>query len=244
MPYRRLPNTDNARLKALRAAYKMGKELPPFKLAFSQRTFNRVQSFLPGFEKVILEYKHGFHNQVDKSKDYARDLRKAKLYISHFIQVVNMAISRGELPASVRKYYNMSDDLRKLPTLNSETEIIRWGENLIQGETRRVREGQSPITNPTIAVVKVYFEKFMDAHKFQKTLQKSTNRSLMQLTDLRKQADDIILNVWNETEEAFQDLNDAEKREKCAAYGLVYVFRKSEIKQINFSHELQGMQAH
>ena len=57
MPYRRLPNTDAARHKALTRAFEIGKELPPFKLAFSQSTFQRVQSFLPMFEKAMYETK-------------------------------------------------------------------------------------------------------------------------------------------------------------------------------------------
>ena len=43
MPYRRLPNTDVARLRALRIAFEKGKELPPFQLAFSQTTLQKIQ---------------------------------------------------------------------------------------------------------------------------------------------------------------------------------------------------------
>lgn len=39
MPYRRLPNTDAARLKALRNALTKGEEIPPFKLAFPQSLY-------------------------------------------------------------------------------------------------------------------------------------------------------------------------------------------------------------
>lgn len=68
MPYRRLPNTDTARLKALKAAYIKAKELPPFKLAFSQSTFQKIQTFLPVFEKSVSESKFNYANQVKKAK--------------------------------------------------------------------------------------------------------------------------------------------------------------------------------
>ncbi len=104
MPYRRLPNTDLARLRALRIAYEKGKELPPFNLAFSQATFQKVLSNIHSFEKIVQESRQAFNIQVEKSREYGKLLKKAKLYISHFIQVVNMAMARGDLSPADRDY--------------------------------------------------------------------------------------------------------------------------------------------
>ena len=41
-------------------------------------------------------------------------------------------------------------------------------------------------------------------------------------------ADQLILDVWNEVESYFEDLDPAEKRKQSTAYGLVYVYRKNE----------------
>ena len=46
--------------------------------------------------------------------------------------------------------------------------------------------------------------------------------------ELRKDADEIILNIWNEVEERFSDLPDDLKREKATEYGLTYVYRPME----------------
>lgn len=228
MPYRRLPNTDAARHRALSTANKKGKELPPFKLAFSQSTFQRVKSFLPLFEKAMYEAKQSYTSQVQKNKEYLIVQKKAKMYISHFVQVVNMAILRGDLADQERQYLGMREDLHKIPTLNSEADLIKWGEKLIHGENLRKAKALSPITNPTIAVVMVRYEQFLDAYKFQKVLQKNYQRSLEHLANLRKDADNIILNVWNEVEKSFFNLPDAEKRAEAKEYGLSYVFRKGE----------------
>ena len=232
MPYRRLPNTDAARHKALLKAYEKGKEIPPFNLAFSQSTFQKVQSFLPSFEKAISEARFAYTNQVKKNKEYIKILRKARLYISHFIQVVNMAVQRGDLPESDRRLFGMSESLLRLPNLNSESDIITWGEKLIHGEDLRRAKGLSPVTNPTIALVKVRYEQFLDAYKFQKTLQKSYQRSQEQLAGLRNDADQIILHVWNEVEKTYASQSEDEKRANSEKYGLSYVFRKNELKKI------------
>jgi len=233
MPYRRLPNTDNARFKALKNALEKGKELPPFKLAFSQQTLQKVLSFLPAFEQTMLLQKQAYTFQVEKNKDYQQTLRKAKLYISHFIQVLNMAILRAELPENTRSFYGLRSYGKNVPPLNTETEILTWGQKLIDGETTRLLDGLSPITNPTVAVVKVRYEQFLDAYKFQKTLQKRNHYNLEKLASFRSKADDIILSIWNEVEKTYKDLPDDLKREKAKQYGIVYIFRKNEIPKIS-----------
>ncbi len=228
MPYRRLPNTDAARHKALTTAFEQGREIPPFKLAFEQSTFRKIQSFLPSFEKAMSEAKQAYSNQVKKNKEYLKVQKKAKMYISHFIQVVNMAINRGDLLETEREYFGMHDENYKLPVLNSEADLIKWGEKLIHGESLRKAKVLSPITNPTIAVVMVRYEQFLDAYKFQKILQKKYQRAQEHLASMRKDANEIIRDIWNEVEKSFIQLTEEERREKAEEYGLSYVFRKSE----------------
>ncbi len=228
MPYRRLPNTDLARLRALRIAFEKGKELPPFNLAFSQATFQKVFSNLHVFEKIVQESRQAFNLQVEKSKYYGRLLRKVKLYMSHFIQVVNMAIARGDLSPADRDYFGFGHDQSKVPSLGTEAEVIQWGEKLIQGETLRIKKGLTPVTNPTMALVKVRYEDFLEAYRFQKILQKNLQRSQEKLIEQRKVVDAIILSVWNEVEETYKDQPDESKRNYAAIYGLVYFYRKSE----------------
>ena len=233
MPYRRLPNTDNSRLKALKSALKKGRELTPMELAFKQGTFQRLRSFLPKWETSITEHKNTYDIQIKNNKEYLRKLKKARLYISHFIQVVNMAIVRGELQSSVRTFYGIEEDNSKLPSLSTEADVIEWGKKIIDGETKRKMSGNNPITNPTSAVVKVHYDNFAEAFKFQKMLQKNHTRALNHLAELRDEADDIILNIWNEVEDNFSDLPEDLKREKSQEYGVVYVYRKNEIGRIS-----------
>jgi hypothetical protein len=239
MPYRRLPNTDSARLRALKAAAKKGKELPPFKMAFSQSTFNKVDLFINNFEKAMANYKAAYTKQIEKNKDYQIAARKARLYVSHFIQVLNMAIARGELSDKVRPSYGIDIDDSKLPNLLTDKDVIEWGKKLIDGEAERTSKGQQPITNPTAAVVKVRYENFIEAFNHQRILQQNTNRCQLELEELRKRADEIIVNVWNEVEETFKNLPDHERREKSQEYGLIYVYRKNEFKGLQMLERVE-----
>ncbi len=233
MPYRRIPNTDKARLRALNIALFRGKELAPFKLAFSQKSYQKLQGFLHSYENAMSFYRQAYTAQTNKNKNYIVVLKKAKMYISHFVQVINMAILRGDLQPYIRKHFGLDENGTRIPTLNSEEQIIFWGENLIKGEAQRILNGATPISNPTIALVKVRYETFLEAYHHQKTLQKNTARALEKLSALRSKADSIILQIWNEVEESYKDLPDDLRREKAMEYGLVYVYRKNEISSFN-----------
>ena len=233
MPYRRLPNTDSARLKSIKCAHEKGRDVPPFKLAFSPTSYRRIQSVLPVFESAIFEHKNSLNIQAEKNKEYQKRLKKVRLYISHFIQVVNMAISRGDMVPDTRNFFGLVEEEKKVPSLNTEEEIISWGQQLIDGEQKRRNMGLSPVTNPTIAVLKVHYDKFMEYHNYQKSLKKRSQRAQEQLNEKRSQVDGVIQQIWNEVENTFKDLPEEMRREKSSEYGLVYVFRKSELNNVN-----------
>jgi hypothetical protein len=239
MPYRRLPNTDVARLRALRIAFEKGKELPPFQLAFSQATLQKIQTNLHIFEAAVQESRQAYNMQISKSLEYVKLLKKVKLYMSHFVQVTNMAIIRGDLSITDREYLGFAHG-QKVPSFNSEKEVILWGAKLIQGETLRTKNRLTPIVNPSIAVVKVWYEKFLDANLFQKNLQKNLQRSQKNLIGLRKIVDGIISQIWNEVEQHYNDLPDEAKRNNSKIYGIVYFFRKNELPPKSLSKNLAG----
>ena len=229
MPYRRLPNTDSARMKSLKSAYGKGKDLPPFKLAFSPSSYRKMQAVLPQFENAISEHKNSLNLQAEKNKEYQKRLKKVRLYISHFVQVVNLAITRGDLAHETRNYFGLEEDERKVPSLTSEEDVLRWGEQLIEGERLRRNKGMNPVTNPTIAVLKVHFDKFKEYHNYQKSLKDRSQRAQGHLNERRSQVDGVIQQIWNEVEHTYADLPEEMRREKAIEYGLIYVFRKNEL---------------
>jgi hypothetical protein len=232
MPYRRLPNTDAARIRAMKIALEKGKELPPHKLAFSSKTIIRLEKFLPQFEHNIKIYRQSLASQNKKTKDYNEILRKARIYLTHFIRVMNMAIFRGDLPVETRAYYGLATDESTVPSLNSENELMSWGRRIIEGEEFRIRKGGSPITNPTIAVVKVRFENFIEAWNHYNTLLKKASSNSEKNNHLRKEADEIILQLWNEVEKTHLKLTEELRKAESEKYGLVYFYRKNELEKI------------
>lgn len=231
MPYRRLPNTDAARMRALKTALEKGKEVPPHKLAYSPKIIPGIQKFLPLFDHGIQLQKQSMATQTRKSKDYNESQRKARIYLTHFLRVMNMAIYRGDLPAETRAYYGLPTNDTSLPALNTENELISWGKRIIEGEEFRIRKGGSPITNPTIAVVKVRYENFIEEDNHHKILQKKTLDYTERTADMRREADRLILGIWNEVEASFSTLPEETRRTECENYGIVYFYRKGELEK-------------
>ena len=229
MPYRRLPNTDQARLRAMKIAYAMGRETHPSELAFSQSSYTKLELFINSYAQAILQYREAYQRQSVSSAEYQPVVQKARLYVSHFIQVVNMAIMRGELKPDVRTYYQLPVEEGRLPSLTAEQELIEWGQRVINGEFQRTSEGKPPIMNPNAALVKVHYEKFVDIYKRHRVLQQNTARAHDELGVLRKTADELILTIWNEVEAHFADLTPTESRAHALTYGVVYIYRRNEL---------------
>lgn len=231
MPYRRLPNTDASRLKAMRIALGKGKELPPHKLAFSPKTIIKLEKFLPHFEHSLHLYRETISSQNRKNREYYETVRKARIYLTHFIRVMNMAIYRGDIPVETRAFYGLATNESTVPQLSTESDLTRWGMRIIEGEEFRIKKGGSPITNPTIAVVKVRFGTFLDALNHHHTLIKKGVEYSEKIASLRMEADEIILQIWNEVENTHLNTPEDVKKELCEEYGLVYFYRKNEIEK-------------
>ncbi len=231
MPYRRLPNTDNARIKALKIAVDKGYLHNVHDLPISLKIWSEAKNFLPKFEKAHHYYRQCYEKQVTSSKKHQESVKTARMFLSHFIQVLNLSMIRGEIRETYRSYYDLPSGFT-LPDLTSESAIEKWGKPVIEGERRRVAEGGIPIYNPTIAKVSVHYEIFREGYHNQQNLKNLTAKSLEALASLRKKADEIILEMWNQIETRFEPLPDEQRIEKCRDYGVVYYYRGSEKRKV------------
>lgn len=228
MPYRRLPNTDQSRLRALQVAIQKEEKTSFNDRIISFKTILDAKSFLPVFEKQQFQYKQTLENQVNANKRYQQIIYNARLFISHFIQVFNLSVIRGDIRKEHKLFYKLDPDVHNVPDLSTEAALLEWGKNIIDGENERVRNGGLPIYNPAIAKVKVHYEIFKEYKTTQRIHQQATARQLEELANLRVKGDAIILEIWNEVEEHFKDLHPYYKLMKCKEYGLIYYYRKGE----------------
>ena len=241
MPYRRLPNTDAARIRALKAALRKGQQEGIDTIAYPYALKQKVEFFLPKFEVAIANSKLAKEKQFDNSPKFSEYTKKARLYISHFIQVLNFCIARGELKPSARTFYGLEENSSKVPSLLTEQDLLQWGEKIISGEQNRLSNGGgNPIYCPSIALVKVNYENFKENYTRQKQFQNNSARESGNVAQYRNEADHLVLDIWNEVEHYFERVKDEEeKRYMCEEYGLVYVFRRGEKDKIRRRKEAE-----
>jgi len=228
MPYRRLPNTDQARLRALRTAILQSDKENYGDQIVSYKTIHEAKTYLSGFEKQLIQYQQMLGSQVSANKRYQQIVHNARLYISHFIQVFNLSVIRGDIKKEHKLFYQLDQHIHTVPDLSTEAALLNWGKCVIDGENERLRNGGLPIYNPTIAKVKVHYEVFKEYKSTQKLHQNTTNRNWEDLVNMREKGDLIILDIWNQVESKYKDDKPFTRLKKCQTYGLVYYYRKGE----------------
>jgi hypothetical protein len=228
MPYRRLPKTDQARLRALRTALQQVDKQNFNEQIITYKIVHEAKTYLNVFDKQLAQYQQTLDSQVSANKRYQQIVHNARLYISHFIQVLNLSVIRGDIKKEHKLFYQLDPDIHTVPDLSTETALLQWGKAVIDGENERIRNGGLPIYNPAIAKVMVHYEVFREYKSTQKLHQNVTNRNWEELVSLREKGDAIILEIWNQVEAKFRDEKPYARLLKCQAYGLVYYYRKGE----------------
>lgn len=228
MPYRRLPNTDQARLRALRTAILQSEKQNYSQQILAYKIIHDAKSYLSIFEKQLVQYQQTLDSQVSANKRYQQIVHNARLYISHFIQVFNLSVIRGDIKKDHKLFYQLDPNVHTVPDLSTEATLIHWGKCIIDGENERIRNGGLPIYNPAIAKVKVHYEVFKEYKSTQKLYQATTTRNWEELVSLREKGDQIILEIWNQVEAKFKDEKPYHRLLKCQEFGLVYYYRKGE----------------
>ena len=231
MPYRRLPTTDKARTRALNAALKLAEKRDIEKLAFSKETLLKLKQVKSIFESTLQIYQADLKKQSEKNKDYRTLMEKAALYVSHFIHVLYMAVEREEIKEEALNFYELGSFAGKVPSINSEEELLNWGTKIIEGEQKRIQKGGNPIYSPSIALVKIRFEKFKDSAIYMQNMRRITTRYFEQMKINRVSTNNFICELWNEIEENIKSDNPKHKRQIAQEYGIVYILRRKEKKE-------------
>lgn len=233
MPYRKLPKTDQARLRTLQKAVDRNVQNGIFMNVLSHNTYHKTKNLLYNFSREVSAYKKCQSEQSAKrnNEKYETALKRARMYISHFIQVLSLSIVRGEIARGKRHYYGLPTDEDTVPNLSSEAAVLEWGRLVIEGERHRQAEGGVPIYNPTMARVSVEYELFKEQYEHRLQLQQQTTEVLAKISTMRPMCDEIILTVWAEIENSFQALPQDEKLKKCSEYGVIYYTRKDRCKK-------------
>ena len=232
MPYRKLPTTDITRIKALQQAVSMEGYKERGQLVLSYQTIRDAQEMLNKFRRIQRQCQQYRDMYAEMNKQFKDETAVARMYVTHFIQVLLMAIQRGELRSEVKAGYGLDLQRNYVPSLLTNDDIVTWGKKIIDGEEERVRKGGAPIYNPTIAMVKVHYSVFTDHYYNVTNLKQSAEKYRKELVQLRPMVDDLLQDLWNQVEAFYANEPLSVRIYRSKSFGLIYYTRDSEKRQI------------
>lgn len=229
MPVKKLPETDEKRLKVLQRALDMEESNSAQDKILTIHEFQEIRLFLLSFEGTCFVNKQASSDEINAEKEYEKLFKKAQLYLSHFIQVLQLAVIRNEIKPEAMPLYGFEEGKEmELPCLSTENDLLYWGEKLIQGETERTYHGGVPMYNPAIAKVKVHYDLFKESIQRLKIYRQNNNRYQGAINELRDKANDYIQMIWSRVEKKYWDFSPEAKSEKYRTYLIDFYYQKGE----------------
>lgn len=228
MPYRRLPNTDTTRLKALKTVIDNNSLYTVNNRIIDWAILNRLQPAYTRLSNAIRQYKANLEVQKKASFKIEPLEKKAIMYLSHFLRVLFMATDRNEIKPQKMDIYGLSASKRIIPKFNTPESVISWGHKIIEGEKLRIKQGGLPIYNPSIGKVATQLAVFEDAYNEQQLRIKQTYQAIDLLKKIRPEIDEIIFELWNQIEEHFANEPLETRYTECRKLGVTYYYRRHE----------------
>ena len=126
MPYRRLPKTDAARLKALKTVLDCNDIYTVRNRIVDWQVLNRCR---PAYDRLLTaceQYRVCMMAQKRKTGQMEKLQRNAAMFLSHFIQVLFLAMERGEIKPRYKQLYGFAESDAAVPSLKSAESLLEW----------------------------------------------------------------------------------------------------------------------
>ena len=228
MPYRRLPNTDASRLKALKTVLYNDEIYTVRNRFIDWTTLSKARTVYDKLLTAADQYRIAYSAQLRGVGKGDKLQRNAMMYVSHFLQVLVMSVDRGEIKRSALRLYGLPEDNPSLPNIRTASGLLKYGTKAVEGEKERLKNGGRPIYNPTAGMVSTHLDIFRECYEGQEKLRARTNQALEILKTIRPETDAVLLELWNQIEDNFKEDPPDVRYAECRKYGVVYYYRRNE----------------
>ncbi|MDR0612857.1 MAG: hypothetical protein LBG45_05160 [Dysgonamonadaceae bacterium] len=227
MYLKKVPETDEGRIKALQAAIDREELNGDQEIILSLDEVEELRLFVTSYEGVRFILKQALKDFAKSQTDYVELFKNAQMYVSHFIQVLQLTVIRNEIKLEALSDYGFeSGEETVLPDLSTEESVLHWGEKIIQGEAKRMSRGGYPLYNPAIAKVKVHYELFSDVVYSTGIYRQNVVRQQTILYEMQKKSESMIRDIWSRVEEKYGNLPLRELSQIYQGYKINYHSQK------------------
>jgi hypothetical protein len=157
--------------------------------------------------------------QEKQNKEFDALFAKAKIFVDHYFQTMQMAIERGELPTSTTAFYGLSYPF-EIPSIENGDDLLKVADSLFIADSMRVGTGGKYFANPSIGAVKVWVEKFKEAWE-KKTNKFNVKRAEVEnIENIRSEADKLILDLHHYFDIQYSTNSFEEQTKLFALWGM------------------------
>ena len=219
---RRLPQSNLGRYTALRSALNQHNNAGADTVLTNQ-TVSRLKAIEPQYAAALKNDTIAEAQSADAGNAKTTAQAACRIYASHGLQTIIMAVQRGEMPLATLLLYRMDESTPSLPGLGTEQEVVAAAENFLNGEAARTAAGGTPLPMPTAVQVQAKLEIFNRALDNQNTAQINLKKQEATVEALNTEANGVIKKVWDEAETFYNEQPDETRRANCRLWGVVYV---------------------
>ena len=229
MPFRRLPDSDATRAKALDAALKKSAATAESARLISAATAAALQTFCPKWEKETTERADALGRQTSATSALDAAGQRLRTYASHFFQVFQLGVARGIYSPSGRAVFELSVNEEASPNLSTEADLLQWTDRIVKGDPRRVANFSEPaMVNPSAADVAAARTAYQTELALQSAAKDALEGEQSDVNDLRPEADQLIRDIWDEVEFSLRQLDPPTLRRRAREWGVFYALRPGE----------------
>ena len=128
------------------------------------------------------------------------------MYCSHYLQVLFLAIKRGEIPASVLALYGLPvSNEPKLPDMDSEAKLLQVASNIISGDAARVAAGGVAMSNPAVAQVEAKLLAYNNLQNTQSITKETFRKEQTDVASIFLQGVEVMRKLYVDIEYNYSD---------------------------------------
>ncbi len=170
MPYRALPDSDATRIAAIAALVAKAATIPAAARPYPAALHTQLSTLGPQFATEAQRAGTALSARSTATSRATLDFLALQTAVSHYFQVLNLAIARGVIPREVRPHYQLDVSNAPVPDLITQADVVLWAGRIASGETARMAQpGAVPMAMPSAAEVATAAGAYMTSAKMQTT---------------------------------------------------------------------------
>ncbi len=238
MPSRRLPNTVPAVIRLLLTARDKRLATPAAAdRAISDAQFAQLDPAIPTslLNRILKEATDvdlALAAQAPLTTALNQTGARCTMFASHFHQVLDLGITRGEFAAGARAYYGRGIHDTTLPDLSTYAAVQTAIDAIVRGEANRFKE-EGPayiaMSHPTAAECAGLLSIFRSQLLASEQSRQNTDTQREELQALYPEAQALAVDLCDTVEFFYRhDLNPGSRRTKCRRWGVIYLYEPTE----------------